>query len=397
MTAPLAGLLILDLTRLLPGPAATMHLADLGADVLKIEDTGEGDYMRGFPPNVVNARGMPVNPAFEATNRGKRSIALDLKHPDGRAILLQLAQRADALIESFRPGVLERLGLGWDSLHDHNPRLVVCSLSGYGQRGPLSQKAGHDLNYIAMTGVLDQNRVGGEPAIPNLQMGDLLGGSLAALGALLAALLAAQRTGEGHYLDVAMTDGLLSHHFFPHADLDGGHTPRAEQTLLTGGVACYRVYRTADHRHLAVGALEYKFWKAFCEAAGLADLVDRHWARGEAPGSPAAHETVERVAARLRQRTCAEWLATFDAFDCCVTPVLTPAEALAHPHHRARGLVRQQGAVTEIGPLAQMSGHTWQPRPAPAGGEHTRDVLTDLGYDSQRIDALLQAGVVKAG
>jgi alpha-methylacyl-CoA racemase len=396
MTAPLAGLLVLDLTRLLPGPAATMHLADLGADVLKVEDTGEGDYLRGFPPTATNAAGKPVNPVFEATNRGKRSIALDLKQADGRDVLVRLAQRADALIEGFRPGVLGRLGLGWDELHRQNPKLVVCSLSGYGQHGPLAQQAGHDLNYIAMTGVLDQIRVNGEPAIPNLQMGDLLGGSLAALSALLAALLSAQRTGEGRYLDVAMTDGLLSHHFFPHADLDSGSSPVAERTLLTGGVACYRVYRTADDRHLAVGALEHKFWTAFCEAAALPHLIERHWSRGEAPGSAAAHDTAEQVAVRLRQRPRAEWEAAFAAVDCCVTPVLTPAEALAHPHHRARELVRHQGRVTEVGPLAQISGHSWEPRPAPAAGEHTRAVLTELGYDSARIDALLRSGVARA-
>jgi alpha-methylacyl-CoA racemase len=397
MTAPLSGLLILDLTRLLPGPAATMHLADLGADVLKIEDTGAGDYLRGFPPMAPNAAGARVNPVFETVNRGKRSIALDLKEPRGRDVLLRLVRRADALIESFRPGVLDRLGLGWDVLHAHNPRLVACSLSGYGQYGPLAQQAGHDLNYIAMTGVLDQNRVNGEPAIPNLQTGDLLGGSLSALSALLAALLSAQRTGEGRHIDAAMTDGLLSHHFFPHADLDSGSSPRAERTLLTGGVACYRVYRTADDQHLAVGALEHKFWASFCEAAGLQHLVEHHWSRGEAPGSPAAGETVRRVAARLKERTRAEWEASFAGSDCCVTPVLTPAEALVHPHHLARGLVRRQGDVTEIGPLAQMTGHTWEPRPAPAAGEHSGAVLRDLGYDAEQIDALLRDGVVKAG
>jgi alpha-methylacyl-CoA racemase len=396
MTAPLSGLLILDLSRLLPGPAATMHLADLGASVLKVEDTGEGDYMRDFPPTVRNATGTRVNAAFEATNRGKQSISIDLKRPEGREILLLLARRADALIESFRPGVLARLGLGWEVLHAANPRLVVCSLSGYGQHGPLSQRAGHDLNYTAMTGVLDQNRVNGVPAIANLQMGDLLGGSLAALSALLAALLSAQRTGQGRYLDVAMTDGLLGHHFFPHADLDAGADPRPEQTLLTGGVACYRVYRTADDRHLAVGALEPKFWAAFCAAAGLDELVERHWAHGEAPGSAAAAQTIECVQARIRQKTSDEWQATFDGVDCCVTPVLTPAEALAHPHHRARGLVRHQGEVTEVGPLAQMSGHTWTPTPAPGLGEHTRAVLHELGCPSDRIDELLAGGIVKA-
>jgi crotonobetainyl-CoA:carnitine CoA-transferase CaiB-like acyl-CoA transferase len=395
MSAPLAGLTILDLTRLLPGPAATMHLADLGADVIKVEDTGAGDYMRDFPPTVRNAAGVRVNPSYEATNRGKRSIALDLKTAAGREALLRLVPTADALIEGFRPGVLARLGLGWDVLHAANPRLVVCSLSGYGQTGPLAQRAGHDLNYCAMTGVLDQNRADGTPAIPNLQMGDLLGGTLSALSMLLAALLAAQRTGAGRYLDVAMTDGLLAHHFFPHADLDAGSTPRAERTLLTGGVACYRVYRTADDRHLAVGALEHKFWAAFCAAAGLPDLVERHWAHGEAPGTDAARDTTARVAARIAEKTLAEWEGVFASVDCCATPVLTPAEALAHPHHNARGLVRKAGAVTEVGPLAQVSGHRWSPAPAPAQGEHTRAILAGLGYTPEVIDTMLRTGAAK--
>ena len=396
MTAPLAGLTILDMTRLLPGPAATMHLADLGADVIKIEDTGEGDYMRGFPPTVRNAAGRPVNPAFEAVNRGKRSLAVDLKRPQGREIVLRLVRSADALVESFRPGVLARLGLDWATLQAANPRLVLCSLSGYGQSGPMSQRAGHDLNYTAVTGVLDQNRAHGEPAIPNLQIGDVLGGSLATLSALLAAVLAAQRTGEGRQVDVAMTDNLLAHHVFPHAELEAGKVPRAEQSLLTGGVACYRTYRAADGRDLAVGALEHKFWRAFCTAAGLAELIERHWAYGELPGSAQAHETIARVQQRIGERTADAWLAAFDAVDACVTLVLTPAEALAHPQARARGLVQRQGDVTEVGPLAQISGHTWRPSPAPAAGEHTRAVLSTVGYTSDAIDALIADGVVKA-
>jgi len=393
--APLAGLRILDLTRLLPGPAATMHLADFGADVVKVEDTGAGDYMRDFAPQVANAEAVRVNPAFEATNRGKRSIAIDLKQPRGRELLLELAAGADALIESFRPGVLERLGLGWNVLHARNPRLVLCSLSGYGQTGPLAQKAGHDINYIATSGVLDQIRTEGRPAVPNLQLGDLLGGALSALASLTIALLEAQRTGTGRWVDVAMTEALLVHHFFPHAELDSGHTPRAGETLLTGGTACYRVYETADGRHLAVGALELKFWEAFCEAAGLSALRRNHWAHGEAPGSDAAHATIARVAAQLRSRTLAEWIAVFETADACVTPVLTPAEALQHDHAVARGVVRRAGQITEVGPLAQLSGYELPVRPAPRAGEHTRRVLVELGLETRAIDELIAAKIVQ--
>ncbi len=392
---PLAGLRILDLTRLLPGPAATMHLADFGADVIKVEDTAEGDYMRSIPPTTKSAEGREVNPAFEAINRGKRSIRIDLKAPHGREVLWKLIDTADALIEQFRPGVLGRLGFGWDAVHARNPRLVLCSLSGYGQTGPWAQAAGHDINYAARTGVLDQNRAGGVPALPNLQVGDLLGGTLTALSALLIALLGAQRTGQGSRVDAAMTDGLLVHHLFPVADLDAGQTPVAERTLLTGGAACYGVYETADRQYLALGALELKFWQSFCDAAGLAELKSHHWSLGEAPGCEAARATRERVAERLRSRTRAEWDAVFANVDCCVTPILTPLEALAQPHHHVRALVHRRGRVTALGPLAQISGHRLEVKAAPTAGEHTAALLRELGYDDAAIDELLASGAVK--
>jgi len=389
MSKPLAGIRILDLTRLLPGPALSMHLADLGADVIKVEDTGDGDYMRAFPPLATNANGQEVNAAFENVNRGKRSIRLDLKQPQGRDLLLRLVDRAEALVEGFRPGVMYRLGLGWETLHARNPKLVFCSLTGYGQTGPLAHRAGHDLNYCAMTGVLDQIRADGRPAIPNLQIGDLLGGTLTALSALLAALLGAQRTGEGSRIDAAMTDGLLVHHVFPHADLDAGVVPVAGRTLLTGGAPCYGVYETADGGRLAVGALELKFWSAFCDAAGLANLRERHWALGLAPGSAESDAMATQVAARIRQKSRAEWEAVFAGVDACVTPVLTPAEALAHPHHHARRLLHRRGKVTAIGPLAAIDGNGIADGPAPRAGEHTREVLAEVGLDANHIAAML--------
>jgi crotonobetainyl-CoA:carnitine CoA-transferase CaiB-like acyl-CoA transferase len=391
----LHGLRVVDLTRLLPGPALSMHLADLGADVIKVEDTGEGDYMRVFPPLARNQDGVEVNAAFENINRGKRSIRLDLKHADGRELLLKLVESADALIEGFRPGVMDRLGLGWDVLRLRNERLVFCSLTGYGQTGPLAMKAGHDLNYSAMSGVADQIRAEGRPAMPNLQIGDLLGGALTALSALLAALIGAQRSGRGSRVDVAMTDGLLVHHVFPHGDLDAGVTPRAGHTLLTGGAPCYRIYETADGRHLAVGALELKFWQAFCDVAGLSDLRKQHWAHGLVPGSAAAEAVTQQVAARIREKTRHEWEAVFADVDACVTPVLTPAEALAHPHRHARRLVHRRGQVTVIGPLAAIDAHGIASGRAPLCGEHTRAILAEVGLDAAAIEKALAAGAAK--
>ena len=391
MSKPLEGFRILDLTRLLPGPALSMHLADLGAEVIKVEDTGEGDYMRGLPPQARNAGGAQVNAAFENINRGKRSICLDLKQPAGRDLLLRLVDTADALVEGFRPGVMDRLGVGWEAVHARNAKLVFCSLTGYGQTGPLALQAGHDLNYCAMTGVLDQVRAAGRPAMPNLQIGDLLGGTLTTLSALLAGLLGAQRTGTGCRVDAAMTDGLLVHHIFPHADLDAGQVPVAGRTLLTGGAPCYNVYATSDGRHLAVGALELKFWQAFCDAAGLAELREAHWGFGLAPGSEASEAVTRRVAARIGEKTRADWEAVFAGVDACVTPVLTPAEALAHPHHQARGLVHRRGAVTAVGPLAAIGELRIAEGRAPRAGEHTRELLAELGLDQAAIAALLAA------
>jgi crotonobetainyl-CoA:carnitine CoA-transferase CaiB-like acyl-CoA transferase len=393
--APLQGLRVLDLTRLLPGPAASMHLADYGADVVKVEDLGEGDSLRSFEPLAADGQGRRVNPAYQALNRGKRSIRLDLKQPAGREAFLQLARQADAVLEGFRPGVMERLGLGWSVLHQANPRLVLLSLSGYGQDGPLALAAGHDLDYCAVSGILDQNRAGGRPAIPNLQPGDLLGGALTALSTLLIALLAAQRTGQGAHVDVAMADGLLAHHFFPHGDLDAGATPVAGATLLTGGVACYQIYRCADGLDLAVGALELKFWRIFCAAAGLPGLSERHWSLGEPPGSPAARQAIREVAARLGSRPRAEWEAVFAGLDACVMPVLTPAEALRHPQFAARGIVHRRQGVTLVAPLARMTGHDWEARAAPRGGQQTAEVLREAGFTSAQVEALLAAGAAR--
>jgi alpha-methylacyl-CoA racemase len=396
VTQPLAGLRILDLTRLLPGPAATMHLADFGAEVIKIEDLGEGDYLRSFPPFVRDASGQQINPTYVALNRGKRSMRLNLKSPQGREVLLRLAEQADALIESFRPGTLDKLGLGWDALHARAPRLVLCSISGYGRDGPLEHAAGHDLNYIALAGVLDQVRAEGQPAIPNLQLGDVHGGTLTALAALLIALLGAQRTGQGRQVDVAMTDALLAHHVFPHGDLDCGVSPRPGQTLLTGGVACYQVYGCADARHLAVGALELKFWRSFCAGVGLDALADAHWSIdvAQAPGTPAARALIEQVAEHLRSQTRAYWLDRLARADACVAPVLTPAEALEHPQAVARELVHRVGGVTHIGPLARMTGLGFAVAPTEAPGTSSRALLQQAGYSTSDIDALIAGGAL---
>jgi len=255
---PLAGIRILDLTRLLPGPVATLHLADFGADVIKIEDPQVGDYARTL------GTGQGSDSAyFRMINRNKRGLQLDLKQPEGVAVFLRLAETADVVVESFRPGVMDKLGVGYAAVAAVNPKIAYCSISGYGQDGPYRDLAGHDINYLGYAGVLDQiGSEGGDPALPNFQIADLLGGALTAAMGILAVVLEAQRSGRGRYIDVAMTDSVLAHTYFSMLRLnDAGHSLPRGSDLLSGGLPCYAAYRCADGRHMAVGALEGKFWK----------------------------------------------------------------------------------------------------------------------------------------
>ncbi|MFI4952074.1 MAG: CaiB/BaiF CoA transferase family protein, partial [Burkholderiales bacterium] len=271
MSAPLEGIRVLDLSRLLPGAVCTLHLADLGADVVKVEDTGRGDYARslGIAPGAAGGSASGAVSAFyRMVNRNKRSLALDLKAGAGRDAFLRLAQRADVIVESFRPGVIDRLGVGYANVAAINPRLVYCSITGYGQTGPYRDRPGHDINYLGYAGVLDQTGTAdGAPALSNLQVADLLGGAMNAATAILAALFGAARRGRGAHVDIAMTDGALAHNIFAlHAIETLGHAQPRGRDLLTGGVPCYGVYATEDSRYLAVGALEAKFWRALCDA-----------------------------------------------------------------------------------------------------------------------------------
>jgi crotonobetainyl-CoA:carnitine CoA-transferase CaiB-like acyl-CoA transferase len=385
---PLTGVRVLDLTRLLPGPLATQHLADYGADVVKIEDTGAGDYAR-----TLGAMGGDTSYLYQVVNRNKRSLRLDLKHPDGKAAFEKLVETADILVEGFRPGVMDKLGLGYEALARINPRLVFCSISGYGQTGPYALRAGHDINYIGYAGVLDQiGTAGGAPAISNLQLGDLLGGTMTALFGVLVALVDARASGKGRLVDVSMTDGVMAHAIFPLTEVlaNGRVKPRGED-LLTGEVPCYGVYRTADGRYMAVGALEEKFWHLVCDTLGRPDLKPAHLATGAA-GAAARAE----VAAIFGARTQAEWVSVFDAVDCCVTPVLTMEESLDNPQLRARGMVTEVGGVRQFGPPVRLSAMPSVPaHPAPAvAGADSDAVLMEAGFSPADIERLRAAGVI---
>ncbi|NRF67684.1 CoA transferase [Aquincola sp. S2] len=383
--APLAGVRILDLTRLLPGPVCTQHLADLGADVVKIEDLGAGDAV---PPKL-----------RALLHRNKRGIRLDLKHADGAAALLQLARTADVLIEGFRPGVMARLGLDHAAVSAVNPRLVYCSITGYGQHGPDRDRPGHDLNYCAEAGVADQIGTVHGPALSNVPIADLIGGALGAAMGILAALVDAQRSGRGRHVDIAMADGALAHAVMPLAALaTSGRTRRAGTDTLTGGLACYATYRTADDRWLAVGALERKFWDALCDAVKRPDWKPLHRS-----GRRETEELLRgELAALFASRTLAEWDVQLRHAGCCVSPLRTLEEALADAQFRAREMVFESvhpsyGPVTQVALPVRMSGHQFAiHRHAPRPGEHTAEVLREAGYDDAAIDALMTRGAAAA-
>ncbi|MDR5854316.1 CaiB/BaiF CoA-transferase family protein [Caballeronia sp. LZ062] len=339
-TSPaLAGLRVLDLTRLLPGPVATLRLAELGADVLKIEPPGEGDYARSMLQSDADRASGAPSAFYRIVNRGKRSMTLDLKTEAGRARLIDLARDADVLVESFRPSVMQRLGVGYDVLRQANPRLVYCAITGFGSKSAFADKAGHDLNYIAYAGVLDQlAEADGAPIVPNFQLADLLGGALTAVMEMLAALWHVARGGEGRFLDVSMTHAVHANNVMAHVALANSDeaSTRAGAGLLNGGVPCYNVYRTKDDKFMAVGALELKFWQTLCGALGRPDWAARHWSLGQAIGGADAKELAAHVAACFRERTRDEWIARLEPLYCCVAPVLTPAEAAVHPLFRGR-------------------------------------------------------------
>jgi len=373
---------VLDLTRLLPGAFCTMLLADRGADVIKVEEPGTGDYMRWFPP-LVDGQGV----VFNSLNRNKRGITLNLKSPEGKELFKRLVATADAVVEGNRPGVMDRLGLGWETLRAVRHGLVLCSVTGYGQDGPFAQRAGHDLNYMATSGALSLNAAPGAAPHPlAVQVADIGAGGVGAAAAILSALLAVARGGEGQHLDVSMLDGALSWLAMPMAEtFSGGERPAAGRTRLTGRYPCYRVHECADGRHLSVGALEPKFWQALVEAVDRPDLAGRHLDEG-----PDAHAELEAV---FRARTRDEWTARLDGLDVCVEPVLEVGEVEAHPQVASRRLVRHQSTGTELAPAVPLP-EGWRRLDPPRLGEHNLEVLGELGVDAARLAELAAAGVV---
>lgn len=383
---PLAGVRVLDLSRLLPGAMATLHLADLGADVIKIEDTDAGDYSRAMG-RVRDG----MSDSFRLLNRNKRAMRLDLKQARGRETFLRLAKAAEVVVESFRPGVVARLGVDYDAVCAVNPRVVYCSVSGYGQNGPYAQRAGHDINYVGYAGIGDQIGTTEGPVVPNFQIADLLGGALVPVMGILAAVLDARSSGKGRYVDVSMTDAALAHAVFPLLGLlEQGKPPARGTGMLDGGLPCYNLYRTKDGRFMAVGALERKFWVTLCGILGCPEFGEKHIVYG-AEAAPVK----ERVAKVFASRTQSEWARVFADADCCVSPVLSIDESLQNEQLRARRMISDADGIAQLALPLKLSEFEFEiDRSAPEAGEHTDEVLREAGYGESDIAALRREGVI---
>jgi alpha-methylacyl-CoA racemase len=410
VSLPLEGIRVLDLSRLLPGGFCSLLLADFGADVVKVEDTGMGDYIRWSPPYYEGAHDSAKSALFLSLNRNKRSIRVDLKSEGGREALMALVRESDVVLESFRPGVLERLGVGYERMREENPGIVYCAISGYGQTGPKRDASGHDMNYLGLIGLLGlTGEQGGEPVQAAGQIADLGGGALMAAFGIMAALRerdgareqsgrpgsGSAGSGVGQLVDVSMSDGALSWlamvaaaHFADEA------VPRRGDLPLAGALICYRPYECADG-WVSLGALEPKFWQAWCRGVGREDLVA---AQFERPSSE-AHAQVQEI---FKGRTRAEWEAFARAHDCCLEPVLELDEALSSELVREREMLvelEQPGAERPVRQLGVPIKLTRTPGdhgrlPGPALGEHTEEVLLAAGYSPEQIAELLEAGAV---
>jgi alpha-methylacyl-CoA racemase len=398
---PLAGIKILDLTRLAPGPHCTMILADLGAEVLKIEEpgppTGRRAEQAAGQPTQWKVTGIDRYSPFNALNRNKRSMGLNLKSDAGRDIFLRLADTADVVVEEFRPGVAKRLGIDYETLQPRNPRLIYCAITGYGQDGPYKHMVGHDLNYIAMAGALGiMGPKDGAPAIPHNLLADFAGGGMHGAIGVLAALMARERTGRGQLVDIAMADGVLNLQAALLSNYFGtGSVPARGETILDGAAPFYNVYQAKDQKWISIGSIEPWFYANLCKALGREDLLPYEFDRDK---WPQIQQTLREI---FQTRTRDEWFAVLSQTDVCVGKVYSYDELAHDPHLQARQMFLdfehpEVGAVKQVGISVKLSETPGQVRRlAPRQFEHTLEVLRELGYSAADRDKLQQAGVVQ--
>lgn len=389
---PLKDFKMLDLSRLLPGLYCSLLLADMGMEVLKVEDIERGDYTRFGEPLKKG-----INPSFIALNRNKRSIRLNLKTDEGKEIFYRLIKTYDVVLEGFRPGVMERLGVGYEELRKRNPRLIFCSISGYGQDGPYRDRSGHDLNYLSIGGILElMGSKGGPPIIPCVQIADIGGGGLMAAIAILTAIIHRERTGEGQFLDISMLDGILSWlSSYAAKYFTNGELAERGDMLLSGRYACYQVYETKDKRYMSLGALEEKFWKNFCKAIGKEEFIEKQYVEGEE-----RLRIIEEIKKVFREKTQKEWIDFFKEKDVCCEPVLNFDEIFKHPHVIHRNIIVEVeypgvGKIRQIGSPIKSSAFTVEiQRPPPAWGEHTIEVLKEIGYSNNEIKRFKESNII---
>jgi crotonobetainyl-CoA:carnitine CoA-transferase CaiB-like acyl-CoA transferase len=390
--ALLKDLRILDLSRLLPGPFCSMVLADHGARVLKVEAPGEGDYIRSWEPKIDDHSAL-----FLAVNRNKKSLTLDLKTELGQEIFFRLVREYDVVLESFRPGVMSRLGIDYQRAKEVNKKIIYCSITGYGQFGPEAEKAGHDLNYLAESGVLHTSGCAdGQPAVPGIQVADIAGGALYAVNAILMAYIAVQRGETGAHLDISMTDGLvsmfslLSAYFFAQ-----GRDPGPNENFFNGGRADYQVYRTRDNHYMALGALEEKFWRNFCEVIERPDLIDRR--QGDDEVQRHLKQELEDIFVR---RTKKDWEVLLGGKNTCCEPVVSFGDVVSNKHFRAREMfydldLPDGGNIRQLNSAIMVDGKKRMDHQFPPGlGEHTEEILLSLGYVVDEIELFRQQKIV---
>jgi len=392
MTLPLQGFRILDLSAAFPGSLCTLILADLGAEVIKIESPSGGESGRSIPP-LVKKTGV----FFHMINRNKKSITLDIRKPRGREILLWLARRADVIVENTRPGNLAKIGLGYDDVAGVNPRIVYCSITGFGQDGPYRDIPAHDINFLALSGILGLiGEKGRAPAVPDIQIAGAGAGGINAAMGILASLLRRERTGKGQYIDAAILDGLT-----PYVTLsmcmymNDRRLPRRGETLVGGGYAFWNVYRTKDNRFLSLGCWERKYWENFCRAVNREDLAGEQ----HAP-PPRQNRIIEEVQTIFLTRTLDEWTRALDPTEICYAPVNSLEDVLAHPQIRHRGLWftgmhPEDGEIPQPGfPLKFSEDRPGWRTPPPGLGEHTREILGEIGIGDGELRELEAAGII---